>query len=289
MKKTTAKIKSIFTGFTLLEILLVVCIIAILAGIVIVAINPGRQLALARNTQRKSDLSEINKALIQFYIDKGYYPTSTTLYPSLTEIRNGLASSLAECADDGFVDLSELVPVYLSAIPTDPQASTTCGSGYQIIKYQNNHIGLNAPLNEVGLSIALGIPPGEGGIDPCDGLPNVGAICLDGTVYAGSNYRTTQTDAGIMLQNNAAAYCSNLGNGWALPSLWELRTVFYNQSNCKSGNNLCNDTGYIIDNFLPYQYWASNVSTIKSFDDGYELAEDDFYRHSFYFRCLKTI
>ena len=53
-------------GFTLLEILLVVGIIAILSGIVIIAINPARQLANVRDAQRKLALSEINSALAQY-------------------------------------------------------------------------------------------------------------------------------------------------------------------------------------------------------------------------------
>ena len=54
-------------AFTLLEILLVVGIIAILAGIVIIAINPSRQLAQVRNSQRISDIKQINNAMIQYY------------------------------------------------------------------------------------------------------------------------------------------------------------------------------------------------------------------------------
>ena len=57
-------IKNKKSGFTLLEILLVVGIIAILAGIVIVAINPAKQLATVRNTERKSDIKQINNALL---------------------------------------------------------------------------------------------------------------------------------------------------------------------------------------------------------------------------------
>ena len=46
-------------GFTLLEVLLVAAIIAILAGIVIIAINPSKNLQDSRNTQRRSDVTTI--------------------------------------------------------------------------------------------------------------------------------------------------------------------------------------------------------------------------------------
>lgn len=55
--------KYIKSGFTLLEILLVIGIIAVLAAIVIIAINPSKMLARARDTERKVDIAEVNKAL----------------------------------------------------------------------------------------------------------------------------------------------------------------------------------------------------------------------------------
>ena len=61
MKKTKQK------GFTLLEVLLVIALIAILAGIVIVAINPVKQLADGRNTQRRSDVNTILNAVYQVF------------------------------------------------------------------------------------------------------------------------------------------------------------------------------------------------------------------------------
>lgn len=57
------------TGFTLVELLIVIAIIAVLAGVVIIAVNPSRQLADARNAQRFSDINSILNAFWQYAID----------------------------------------------------------------------------------------------------------------------------------------------------------------------------------------------------------------------------
>ena len=90
-------------GFTLMEILIAIAIIAILTAIGIVSygsINRG-----ARNAKRKSDIGQIQSALELYRSDFGYYPAINT--SSLDDAKN-----LEDNAD--FI-------TYLSIVPTDPR------------------------------------------------------------------------------------------------------------------------------------------------------------------------
>ncbi len=60
------------TGFTLLELLVVMTIIAILAAIGLS--NYTRSLSRGRDARRRSDLKTIQNALEQYYLAKGVYP-----------------------------------------------------------------------------------------------------------------------------------------------------------------------------------------------------------------------
>lgn len=136
-------------GFTLLEILLVVAAIAILAGIVIVAINPTKQLGDTRNAQRRSDVATILNATYQYAIDnKGVLPSGITTTP--TEI---CATGAGSCAT--LVDLAALTTneKYLIAIPTEPQKVTASGVGYEISKTADNRITVVAQFPEQGAVI----------------------------------------------------------------------------------------------------------------------------------------
>lgn len=67
-------------GFTLIEMVISIGVLAILSILVLAMLNPLQQFEKARDAQRKSDVSEIQKALEQFYQDNGKYPTNDTSY-----------------------------------------------------------------------------------------------------------------------------------------------------------------------------------------------------------------
>lgn len=173
-------------GFTLLEILLVVGIISILAGIVIVAINPSKQLAGVRNTERKSDIKQINNAVLQYYIDNRIYPSSITT--TLTEICD---TSVSSPSCDGLIDLSDLVPTYVVDIPVDPQA-TAPGTGYSIMKTANGKkVVLVASETELETyAIAIGtttVLAGDGGGGGEEGAGS--CVASGGTESTSGGYR----------------------------------------------------------------------------------------------------
>lgn len=59
-------------GFTLIEVLIVVAIIAILASVVLVGLGPTRR--LGRDSRRISDLGQVQNGLELYFNKCGYYP-----------------------------------------------------------------------------------------------------------------------------------------------------------------------------------------------------------------------
>ena len=63
-------LKKIQRGFTLLELLIVITILAILTLVVVLFINPVEMLKKSRDVQRMSDLATLNAAIVLFLQDK---------------------------------------------------------------------------------------------------------------------------------------------------------------------------------------------------------------------------
>ena len=148
-KKTTTNVKN---GFTLIEVLLVIAILAILAAVVIIAINPAKQFSMARDAQRQSDVYSIMNALHQYALDhEGSFPDGITTDP-LEICRTGSLS----CEDK--YDLSALTDdqSYLVSIPIDPlctPSNLNCAdseTGYFISLTQGGRMWVSADDAENG-------------------------------------------------------------------------------------------------------------------------------------------
>lgn len=126
--RKSAHLQNIRKGFTLIELIVVIGVLAILFTITLVALNPARQFAQARDTQRRSDVTAILNAVGQFYINNGQFPLGV----------DGTNREIA--AGAGNADLCyQLVTLYLAAMPVDPQVgdpvspcNATYNTGYSI-------------------------------------------------------------------------------------------------------------------------------------------------------------
>ncbi len=113
MKHTTAQVNSYTNrkAFTLVEIIIVMAIIAVLSAAFITMINPAKQFARARDSQRRSDVTVIAVALEQYYADNNEYPVvnGSDSEEKINDLENQLTGN------GGSTD------VYLKSFPHDPK------------------------------------------------------------------------------------------------------------------------------------------------------------------------
>ncbi len=97
-------------GFTIVELLIVIVVIAILAAISIVAYNGVQQ--RAKNAQTVSATEKWIKILKLYYVDRGVYPTVSSCFGSSTTYPNNKCDA-AVGVDAGFIaDVSSYTSNY---------------------------------------------------------------------------------------------------------------------------------------------------------------------------------
>lgn len=149
-------------GFTLVELLIVIGILAVLAAFVFVALNPTARFQDSRNARRWADVNLILQAIKLDQVDNGgAYHTNITALTDDTYYQIGEASTGCNttCSNPSItmqaacVDLLDLIDEgYMAELPTDPNASGVSDDhiGYYVYKYSSGQISVGSCHEEAG-------------------------------------------------------------------------------------------------------------------------------------------
>ena len=221
-KHLTLKLKSgnpkLKIGFTLLELLLVIAIIAVLAGLVLYALNPAQRLNDATEVQQLSKTNDIEKAINAYVVEHaGVFPFTTT---NLTQTAYTICAQ-GQTLNCG-INLDTLVTTgYMSSIPTNAGASGN-NTGF-MLKYTPSVV-------KVGTS-TITCPIGYIGV-PGNPLYQTEDFCV--MKYEAKNVSSVATSQAALTpwvsitQTAAITACSNLGSNYHLITNNEWMTIARN-------------------------------------------------------------
>ena len=158
--------KKRIAGFTMVELIIVIAIIAILAGIIFVAIDPARRLHEARNARRRSDVNTVLDALIKYQADNqgAHYSTvaaatAGSYYAVGTNAAGCNTTCTAQTTQAACVDLSAIPAGYLAIIPQDPSSGSTGNTDYYVMRSAAGSLTVGSCDSEGEGAGGAGTPP----------------------------------------------------------------------------------------------------------------------------------
>lgn len=117
-------------GFTLLELLVVVAIIALLSAIALVSIDYVK--ARARDTKRKANINELHKALQIYHTTHEKYPIPVPSNVNAEICINGVDDALTKILNQSNITLTPLAdPLWPNVLPEAAQEGTGHCYGYK--------------------------------------------------------------------------------------------------------------------------------------------------------------
>ncbi|MBP9759429.1 prepilin-type N-terminal cleavage/methylation domain-containing protein [Candidatus Dojkabacteria bacterium] len=227
-KRLSIKLKS---AFTLLELLLVIAIIAVLAGLVIFNIRPADVLQNANDTKNVANSKDIKKAIESYVLDhEGNMPSS---------LQGQLSGEYTICKQEevscpvGSISLDELIAGgYLSTIPVNENLAGEKTTGY-VIEYDATKGTVEIVTGEA-VATVLDFGTGADGAITIAANKNIntdtiatGRTCADGINYSVSALTTNSAT----LSTTPAAGCLAANDTVLLINLQGISTNYSNVGN----------------------------------------------------------
>lgn len=138
-------------GFTILEVLIAMALIAMISAAVFINLNPASQLAKARNATRSGAVLQILNAIgLRKSDNRGVFETGCAagiIPTTITQIGNGVGNyDIEPC----------LVPAFMPPpMPYDPLGGTAEATGYNIQRdATTGRVTVSAPDAELGAIIS---------------------------------------------------------------------------------------------------------------------------------------
>ena len=246
------------TGFTLIELIIVIAIVALLAAGTFVAVDPAKRIGEARDAQRWSDITAIDKAIELYTADNGALPTdfSTTTVGSSSKVVLCTASAALTC--DGntkgclVVDDNNFLGTYLNSLPIAPGKSTDTDTGYYLTRGSSGSITIGScdTYDSSGVEMATAVELPAYSVVCGDGLVQDNEVCDDGD---------TETEGcGNGVREASGTFCNS-----ACTSEYELAEAcdypYWESHSCYTPD------GWYTPAISPGKYCKSNCANVATF------------------------
>ncbi len=135
------KQRKLIQGFTLIELMVTIGIIAILSAVLFASYNSARE--QARDKLRMSDLKEMQVALELYKAQHGRYPAAgcgASLYSGPGDVPTVNSSNFTKCEQYivGHAAGISFTPDFIDVLPRDPKSENEVGKGFY---YRTNAAG----------------------------------------------------------------------------------------------------------------------------------------------------
>jgi hypothetical protein len=220
--------KKSFLGFTLIQMVVTVAVLAIIVGTVMYNEDPEKRIGRARDAQRIAELDAITSAIANYELEYHALPASLSIASLGIGEKRVLCSAAASLTCDGqvkdcvVIDDANFLGKHLPVLPVDPEKSATTDTGYYVTRAENN-FGLTIGACETydttkemvkvanaSLPVyeAPEVPPASCG----NGVLDAGELC-DYTTVSTCPYNTDYYTSDIVFDDNVCDAPVGCGSG----------------------------------------------------------------------------